>query len=388
MAIYAGPFLGPFATSTFCLKQAYWTCTKRTDESDADNMELHDHEFKLMLKHLFFFHGLYSSFGESCGYNTPMTIENFEEAIEDLFDNTMPTDQVETNYQKLGENPTFGAFVCHMTEIYLSDEAPATHVSSLMAEEKMGYGSVRRSFSEGPSSRSRALSGVSEHLGSMTHEVISCVQYSCRDIDTWIKQIQELGVVPFKSLIDDILVTRVVITQDMHNTDTCVVFMWHLDNGQGYREFEEANMEDGGVFIQAAEEGIISVPFKHIFISSVSHDGWNARIRPCDILNLAYFNTKSHVGFADSLQEDIDSTGRTSGALQNYVGKISASTGSQGGILSHYSEKAWTDTGENRTKSFQDDPPPKYMISGDISNISCTVKATNEVFTWLADAAR
>lgn len=393
VAIYAGPFLGPFATSAFCLKQAYWTCTGRLHDQDPDTMELQNHEFKLMLKYLFFYHNLYSSFGESCVHDANISMEQFTEAIEDLLDDSMSSDQIRNNYAKLGTNPTFAVYVKEMTSVYLSDEVVGSHATTLIIEEKLrgGFGQARKSFlkeaGDAPSGRPRGLSvGGSDHLGSTSHETISCIRYTCSEIDTWIKQIQELGVVPFKSLIDDILVTRVVIARDIDDPTQCVMFMWHLDDGQGYRDFEEANMEDGGVFSQAAEEGVISIPFRHLYFSIASHDGWNVRMRPGDALNLSHFNTKSHIGFTDSLQEDIDHLGRTSGALQNYIGKQTGASEAGGAILSHYTDKSWCENGLSGTTAFKIDPPVKYMISGPVSNISCKILSTYETFTWLSHA--
>jgi hypothetical protein len=89
------------------------------------------------------------------------------------------------------------------------------------------------------------------------------------------------------------------------------MIQWHSDGAQAYRDFEESNLEDGGVLKQgmfgsvcyyitndmkAADEGLISIPFHHLVCSVVSHDGWNAKIRPGDVLNLSYFLTKSHIG--------------------------------------------------------------------------------------------
>lgn len=356
-------------------------------------MEVQDHEFKLMLKYLFFYHCLYSAFGENCAHDGPISIDQFTEALEDLVDDSVSRERSEANFSKLGDSPTFGDYVRQMTQIYLSEDTTSSHVSSLMLEEKLrgAAGAGRRSFTKESSgdhySRARTTSLSTErHDSTLAHETISCVQYTCKDVRSWIDQIQELGVVPFKALIDDINVTRVVIAQQQADSSKCVMLIWHLDNGQGYRDFEEANTEEGGVFAQAAEEGAISLPFERLFFSLASHDGWNARIRPGDVLNLAHFHTKSHIGFTDSLQEDIDTLGRTSGAMQHFVGKQIHSTDSGGAILSHFTSQSWQDIGRVGADTFQADPPVKYMISGPVANISCNILATYETFTWLVDA--
>jgi hypothetical protein len=406
VAIYAGPFLGPFATSSFCLKQAYWTCTGRVAESDPDNMELQDHEFKTMLKHLFFFHNLYSLFGEGCVHSEPMSPGHFAEAVEDLLDESSSASLVQHKYAMLGDAPTYGAFVKSMADKYLSDDATALSASEIEEKLRVGFNSQgRKSFNmgaaqasqrdpslgpEGGRGRSRANSGSGSELALSTckgvagSESMSCVRYPCRDIDAWIQQMQELGVAAFKALIDDIAVSRVVVAQDINDSDKCVMFLWHLDNGEGYQDFERENLSEGGVFVQAAEEGIISLPFENVYANRLTHDGWSARIRPGDMVNLAHFNTKSHIGFADSIQEDIDTLGRSSGALQNFVGKLTS--GSGGAILSHFTSHAWAESGEKGSKDFQDTPPEKYMVTGPVSSIACRVKATYEVFTWLVDA--
>ena len=104
------------------------------------------------------------------------------------------------------------------------------------------------------------------------------------------------------------------------------------------------------------------------------------------MLNLSHFNTKSHIGFTDSLQEDIDGLGRSSGALQNFVGKQRGSSGNGGAILSHFTDKAWGETGQRGADGFKTEPPVKYMVSGPVINTACKVLATYETFTWLANA--
>jgi hypothetical protein len=392
VAIYAGPFLGPFATSSFCLKQAYWTCTGRVAESDPDTMELQDHEFKTMLQYLFFFHNLYSLFGESCVHSEPISLEDFTEAVLDLLDESSSKAAIKSDYERLGKAPTFGAYVASMSERYLRDvdTRAAQFEDSIKPRRKSGVSSApSKDHAEGNRTRGNSFAGShagSDHMGSTAHESITCVRYPCRDVDAWIKQIQELGVVPFKAIIDDIAVSRVVIAQDMHDAEKCVMFLWHVDNGEGYQDFESENMSEGGVFVQAAEEGIISLPFESVGFNHLTHDGWAARIRPGDALDLSHFNTKSHIGFADSLQEDIDTLGRSSGALQNFVGKLITAKGAGGAILSHFTSKAWADVGEKGSKAFLAEPPEKYMVSGPVHKISCRVKATYEVFTWLVDA--
>ena len=75
--LYTGPFFGPFATSKFCLKQAYYTATKRQG-SDLNAMIINEEELLQYLKHLFFFHRLYALFGDTIKYNENMPFQRFQ----------------------------------------------------------------------------------------------------------------------------------------------------------------------------------------------------------------------------------------------------------------------------------------------------------------------
>lgn len=129
--------MGAFATSTFCLKQAYWTSTGRTQDNDPDTAELQDHEFKLMLKHLFFYHNLYALFGEKCEHHSVISRDMFGEALDELSDESCTLEMLDQKYAALGEKPTFGTYVKTMAETYLSDDSQALHQSALMIEEKL-----------------------------------------------------------------------------------------------------------------------------------------------------------------------------------------------------------------------------------------------------------
>ena len=93
VALYAGPFMGPFSTSKFCLREAYKSSVNRygdssstCDESvisdfatgsDLSSMTLHEEELPIFLKHLFFFHRLYSLFGDASKADSVMTYDEY-----------------------------------------------------------------------------------------------------------------------------------------------------------------------------------------------------------------------------------------------------------------------------------------------------------------------
>jgi hypothetical protein len=137
VALYAGPFLGPFATSAFCMKEAYTTSTGRTAHDDLEHLVVHEPEFRNLLKHLFFYHNLYSIFGEKAKASEPMDFDSFMEAIEELSDESMMESDIRKNYEKLGPNPTFGVYVTTMASKMLADDAMVPLKQAHLIEERM-----------------------------------------------------------------------------------------------------------------------------------------------------------------------------------------------------------------------------------------------------------
>jgi hypothetical protein len=378
VALYAGPFIGPFATSQFCLRHAYMTSTGKVANEDLDEVELHDYEFKDMLKHLFFYLSLYSLFGDKCAHDSPLSLEEFTDAVDELSDDSTAKEYYATHYANLGSNPTYGAFVKEMVTHYLNDTISLE--TSLLIDEKVRGNigsSTRRSFNL---KNSLSLSEL------VVENVVSCTWFQTSDISQFLKLLHDIGIVPFKALIDDLNVTRVVVAEDIEVPNRCALFQWHNDGGIGYREFEKNDLEDG-TLRQAVNDGLITIPLHHLIFGLAAQDGWRARIRGGDVLSLSYFPTKSHVGFCDSYQEDLDGIARNSGAIQNFVGKVSGGVMTTGdAILSHYTSSSWNSVGTTVTHAFVDNPPVKYVVSGPVMNINAKVLATFESFTWLSNA--
>lgn len=170
VALYTGPFLGPFATSKFCLKQAYYSTlslplsSSETSSSpsshtsphlssttlspshlvmDLNEMILEESQLSQFLKYLFFYHRLYSLFGsETIHYDLPISYLRFQEIYEDLNDEDVPETTLRQKYLQLQTSayssstkattttsssssslpvPTYRDFVVHMSEIVFND---------------------------------------------------------------------------------------------------------------------------------------------------------------------------------------------------------------------------------------------------------------------------
>ena len=142
VALYASPFLGPMATSSSCLRQAYITMstynntpelasnasTSVKQDTDLKMISILDEkEFKLFLKHLLFHHILYELFADESFKVDFLNKEKLREYIEDIVDDD--TDQntlnglVDAVYADLPRKNDFSCLVSWSVSKLLGSES-------------------------------------------------------------------------------------------------------------------------------------------------------------------------------------------------------------------------------------------------------------------------
>lgn len=206
MACVTSPFLGPFATSRFCLRQAYYTATARLGDTNLTEMKITEDELLSFLKHLFFFHRIYALFDQTFEFDTVLTLSRYIEILEDFNDRDLRKDNLEGKFTALcdehGGEVKYVTFVKHLADTIFSTNYmfPSDICDALIEkssdEIKENEAIIKRDSSANPMSL-REINIDTESV------LLNVSWYSVRGkgCDSWLQMIESLGNNYFRSLL-------------------------------------------------------------------------------------------------------------------------------------------------------------------------------------------
>ena len=205
--ISTSPFLGPFATSRFCLRQAYYTATSRLGGTNLADMTLAEDELPLFLKHLFFFHRMYALFDQTFEYDTVLTQKRYMEVLEDFNDRDLRTEGLGEKYAALCEEHngeggvTYAVFVEHLaTTIFATASAFSTDICAALIEKNTDEMKEHEA-----ALRTSSLRSVEILFTNTDSWLLNVSWYSVRGegCDTWLQAIESLGNNSFRSILSE-----------------------------------------------------------------------------------------------------------------------------------------------------------------------------------------
>jgi hypothetical protein len=198
------PFLGPFATSRFCLRQAYYTATDRLGGTNLADMVIREEELSVFLKHLFFFHRIYALFDQTFEFDDLLTLNRYIDILEDFNCRDLRKVDLDEKFAALSAEHngklTYSVFVKHLAEsIFSAAAAFPTDICTALLEKSQDEMKEQEAVARGGSTS--LFDPNTDRDRDRDSLLLNVSWYSVADCDDWMQAIESLGNNSFRSIL-------------------------------------------------------------------------------------------------------------------------------------------------------------------------------------------
>lgn len=364
VALYAAPFLGPFATSNFCLMQAYCVTRPGSSETiDLNSAELSSEaEFCLFVKHLYVFSQLYEFLGEECRHDLSITDATYAQICSNMLDVPEPTSSL--NEIGISTFATLSTTICD--HFFLPD---STYLKMKSSSREENFGKAKENFH--PKTIAKSI---------MSTQCLHIVIQNSKNHDKYLNTLKAVPIANFMMLMDDMKATQILYTQDIDDPETIVTFYWLQDYGEAKETILREQMEEGGVLKDSITRGLVSREKEttHILIDCVG--GWPG-FCPGDHIHYISCKVENKESWEDKTILALSKASRQLGLQSILCGKCIVDE--EWSVLLHYTEEKWKSKGSMEVE-WVNNP---LNVGDDVAatcpkTYNCKVVAFNDGKSW------